>query len=406
MSEFNPYQAPSEAAVAEVLGQEGLWRVEDGRLRFRDGAQLPEIDIRTGRSDVQLTPASSAFPVRGIAVEVGPTLIRAGLFVALFLGAFFFLDQHYLAGGVLFWGILVMAFVIQFVTAQTRKKVRLRWWVEAKAEAVRVKRYRWAGRFSLLAVVVFCVAVLGDLGLPNALGWAMLLASWGVMVVLARTHGVLRCRAGRDGWYELTGLSNESIRVLASLQLEHLRAWSEQPTETRKVYTSYLYKAPLRVLAGRHWGNPWSMFFLGLYKLFRAKVLVRECFAISEARDLQGRNWDPRLREFWDTLQDDLSFKGWRLLGAKELGSPAGDMRMQWATLISPDECHSFMVAFVRLTTERVTEELVETTFRSWTDEGRVILTTNQELMRPLPSEFDWVREKGSPSSILKSHLA
>ncbi|MBK1826556.1 hypothetical protein [Haloferula rosea] len=406
MSDFNPYQAPSEAAQTEVPGLEGFWKVEAGVLSFRDGAQLPKLDIRSGRRDIPLTPASSEFVVRTGFAGMLPSLIRVALLFGMFGGALFAVSKGYYSSSVWILGSCVMLFVISGIVAERcRQRVRLRWWVDAEVEARALKRRQWAARFSLVATGLLLTSIFLEDVVPRWLGWSGLAVSWLVTVVVNRVGGRLVCRSGRDGWFVLKGLMPDVLTELASQQPDEMERWQQRRTRTRRVFTAFLFRSPARVLAGKQAWNPVALLLIMIYKLTRSRFLTRECFAHSEAEELKSSEWDPKLRKLWDGLQGDEAFEGWRLLASRKLGSPLGDLHSEWMTLVSPGNEHALVFAVVRLTTAGVVQEVLETTFRSWTADGRLLVTSNSVLQRPLPANYDVVRQAGPPCSLLKAHM-
>ena len=406
MSDFNPYQAPSEAAQAEVQGLEGFWKVEAGVLSFRDGAQLPKLDIRSGRPDIPLTPASNEFVVRTGFAGMLPSLIRVALLFGMVGGAIFAVFEGYYTASIWILGSFAVLLVFSGIVAErSRQKVRLKWWVDAELEARAVNRRRWAARFSLVATGLLLTSIFLEDVVPRWLGWSALLASWIVTFVVNRVGGRLVCRSGRDGWFVLKGLVPEVLTELSSRQPDEMERWHQRRTRTRRVFTAYLYRSPARVLAGKQAWNPVALLLILIYKLTRSRFLTRECFAHSEAEEMESSEWDPKLRKLWDGLQSDETFQGWRLLASRRLGSPVGDLQSEWMTLVSPGNEHALVFAVVRLTTAGVTQEVLETTFRSWTADGRLLLTSNSVLQRPLPAHYEVARQTGPPRSLLKSHL-
>lgn len=406
MSDFNPYQAPSEAAVTPALGMEGLWRVDAGVLRFRDGAQLPEIDIRTGRSDMPLTPASNAFPVRGVMGGILPMFLRILLLCGVFGGVFLALSKGYVLSTA--WVLIIFSIlfvVIGMVSQRARQKVRLRWWVQAEAEAKSLKRKRWAARFSLLATVLLITSIFNHGLVPSWLGWSALGISWIVTIIVNRMARPLVCLPGRDGWFQLGGLSPEALQELAARQSGEMERWLQRPTRVRRVFTTYLYRSPLLALAGKQAWNPIVLVILILYKLTKSKLLIRDCFASDESEEIKSAEWDPELRAQWDALQKNEAFQGWRLLTSRKLDSPQGDLLTQWISLVSPGGEHSLVFALVRLSNARTTQQVLETTLRTWMDDGRLFLTSNSILQRPLPAHYEVAKRTGPPHHVLAAHL-
>jgi len=406
MSDFNPYQAPSEASQSEVDGLEGLWKVEGGVLYFRDFARLPKVDIRSGRDDLALTPASREFAVRGVMGGLLPVLIRVVLLGAVFGGVFYAASRGYYASTgwiVLVFGVLFI--VVGIVSERTRKRVHLRWWVDATVEVAELKRRKWLGRLSLLAASLFLVSIVSEDTVPRELGWSALVLSWVVTAVTNRWGKRMSCKPGRDGWFILSGLNPEALSELASRQSGELERWQERRTRTRKVYTAYLYRAPLRALAGKQVWNPIVLLLLMIYKLTRSRLLIRDCFPNSESEEMPVSEWDPKVRELWDRVQAREEFRGWKQLSSRRLDSPQGDLRTEWVALVSPENEHSLVIALVRLSNAKTTQEVVETSFRSWTEDGRLLLTSNSILQRPLPPHFVAQKRSGPPHVILAAHM-
>jgi hypothetical protein len=217
--------------------------------------------------------------------------------------------------------------------------------------------------------------------------------------------GQLVCLPGRDGWFQLGGVSPEALHELAARQSGEMERWLQRPTRVRRVFTAYLYRSPLLALAGKQAWNPIVLLILIIYKVTKSKRLIRECFASDESVEIKSAEWDPWLRAQWDSLQKNEAFQGWRLLTSRKLDSPQGDLLTQWITLVSPEGEHSLVMALVRLSNARTTQQVVETSFRTWSVDGRLFLTSNSILQRPLPAHYEVIKRVGPPHDVLAAHL-
>ncbi|BCX47092.1 hypothetical protein HAHE_10000 [Haloferula helveola] len=405
MSEFNPYQVPEAGGPpSQVTG--GLWQVSQGCLLFRDGARLPEIDLYTGRADIPLMPASAEFLVLG---SRGAQLLIRMLVMFLVVGAFVYFGPSLEVSLPVLWLVLIVVLMaIRVVRARKALRARLNWHVGSEDEKRRRNITAWGRRGFWLGFGLFAATFVLELREWSTLGLLAFVAGLVALSVTQRRVLQLRCERVRDGWFELRGVPAAALQVLAARQSEEVREWMDRSGETRerKVFKTYLYRFSLRTLLGDQIWNPLALLTMLILKLRRSRLLVRDCFASSEAEDLGSSGWMPSLRAKWDELQGVPDFEGWRLLLARNLGSPIGDLRTQWFTLVSPDERHSLVVGVVTVANLQASKEILETTFRAWTSSGLQIVTSNTLLQRPLPEHYRVRRVRGSLTQVLTSHLA
>ena len=400
---MNPYAAPRSESD-DPLAAPGGWQVSGGRLRFRDGARLPEIDLATGSAGGDLTPASMEFasasrgmgilqrwgwlPILVGIVFLGPDLDAALMPVAILLA--------------LTWGL-----VGRLLFRRWMKRARLSWHVETGPEMRRLRVSRWIGRCVLVSVALFIAAVTleRDEWLPLVL--LFFIASLIAQAIASRKSLQLRCVGERDGWFDLAGVPREALEVLGRLQgiaaMEAAR--EDRPMRLRKVFMFYLHRCSLRVLIGDSRWNPMIVIITLILKLTRSRAFERECFAHSEASELKGRAWDPVLRAKWETIQEMDVLKGWRLLRAAELDCPVGDLMTQWFHLVSQGGEHCLTIMVARVVNARAGKEVIEYSLRTPTADGGSLMTSNLWLQKPHQAGLRFRRLAGSLDRVISGHL-
>lgn len=379
--------------------------VSGGRLRFRDGARLPTIDLHTGSSEVELTPA--AFEFRAVS-PLASAIARWG-WVPLVVGAILFVDgiRGYALPLFIFGFSVLWSVVARMITRVRSEGARLHWYVDTGREEGRRRWVKWANRifFAAFGFLMTCAFLDWMDWFPLAI--LLFVVGLVVLVISQRRVLVLRCTGAREGWFEIHGIPDAALAVLGRLQVEAAREAMEGGgrVRLRKVFTIYLHRFSLPVLVGRAMWNPVVLSMVLAMKWGRSRLLERDSFALTEADDLATGEWDPRLRERWDEVGKVDRLQGWRLLHARRLDSPMGDLLTQWFTLTCPRGRHGVTLSVVRVANARASKEVMEVSVRSWTEEGMLCLTTNLRLQKPLPPSVALKRVRGSLEKVVAAHL-
>lgn len=406
MSDFNPYAAP-ESEMEDPAAEPGRWMVSGGRLRFRDGARLPEIDLYSGERGEHLIPASFEFSAisRGVA-----TMVRWGWLPLLVVGILFGdeLGPGWADG--ITWPVLGMGLAMvwsiaaRIVLTRRMKRARLHWHVEAATDKRRRLWMSWANRglFGALGLMLFSI-------LTDRHAWFSAVLLIFMVACIAQTLAQrrvmqLRCSGERDGWFELKGVPEATLSALGRLQVDAARVAMEGRVRRRRVYRFHLHRCSLRVLAGTAIWNPLVLLTLVVMKLTRSRLFERLNFAHSEVEEVPAPGWDPGLRQRWDKIQEMDALRGWRLLHVRQLDSPMGDLVTQWLTLVAPEDDQCLTLAVARLANARASKDILETTLRAWTASGEVIFTSNLWLQKPHPEAYRFHRVGGGLSKVLEAH--
>lgn len=405
MDEFNPYSTPAaQDPSMDPDTARGLWRVSDGRLLFRDGAKLPMVDLHTGRADVPLTPASTEFRA-GSAAALG--LIRWG-WAVLILPLVFFSDMG--LGNhlplVIFAVVFGWSMVGRLLVARRFRRARLHWHVASEGERARRLRVKWVSRFFWAAFVFLMTCLFA--GWHEWTSLAFLVFAGGIVAMAALQRGSLqlRCAGVKGDWFEIRGIPLPAMQVLGGLQYDAMREWEQgaRATRMRKVYAVHVHRFSIRAILGGQVRSPILCLVVLIMKLTRSRLLKRDAFASSEARDIKSGEWDPALRKRWDEIQTVEALHGWRLLHARELDSPMGDVRTQGFALTSPADDQCLAIGLVQVANARASKEVEEISFRTWADDGTVWLTTNVFVQPPVPPQVRAKQVKGGLKQVMAAH--
>ncbi|MEM1082823.1 MAG: hypothetical protein AAGI48_01775 [Verrucomicrobiota bacterium] len=395
----NPYATPQSDLTR--LDDPGGWQVRGKSLFFRDGAELPEVDLYSGRDDLPLTKASMEFAVSrsGLGGIVTMILRLAPSVMLIFL----IVNRRW---DLLPWvaGLVLLAILLRFLPKGKVLRARLRWHVSTEFER---RRRRWNTLMSTLVYGALLTMLLGMVLAPPEWRHLGVFLMIGVLVFVrlkARSYPRLWCAKVVDGWFEVNGIPQTGL-----MALEGRRKWEDaeedEESERRKVYTARLYRMSLPTLVGRNWWNPVTVMAIIVMKLFRSGRFEREMLHWSEAEELKGSAWDGDLRAKWDELQGIEFFSGWRFLRAQKLDSLLGDQTIQWFTVVSPDDRHSLTVAVVRFVNAANSAEIYETTFRSWLADGVIVLSSNHRLEKLGSPGLRQQHFRGAMEEIASRHL-
>ncbi|MBB5352952.1 hypothetical protein HNR46_003202 [Haloferula luteola] len=420
MDDSNPYAPPladdSSERTDRSAGQP--WQVGNGCLYIRDGAVLPEIDVFGGSDDLPLTPAAGSFSMlQSGGIRVGRILVfallgGAAMVLGIIGGVHAGIDPAPLMVivMVMLLGGLLGNRLVRKSKGRTGGPARLRWSMtvaDANANAAITRRLQWLSAMPWIGVsLLWGGSFWTDLEGFRAFGLLCVFGYSFLVRHLSKHRKILQCRGESDGWFELRGFAPEALMRLAEIQHEQAEKPAELGRRMRRVRSIYLYRFPLRGLAGKQWWNPSVMLVLGFMKLSRSPALVREVFDPDEAVDLKPSRWDPHLRERWHELQSEPVLKGWFLIEARELDSVAGDQRNQWFALSDPERKHSLVVSLHRQVSGVNVFEADESTLITWRKTGNVVWTTRSPAVGKFPSNIEVHRVRGDLSKQVAHHLS
>lgn len=413
-SPHNPYAPPTaEPAPAAAESAQG-WSVEGDYLMFRPGTQLPPVALQ-GRGDL-LTPGMRRFAVMAGAKGKALALIPAFLLIG-WLGY----SRTALHGSYVYVGLLVIILISQLFVGRGKNpatvEAPLRGFFPVETLRANVRRNRWTrylilGSFTLMGVgISLIVTDTGRrlLGLSRHFGsddvymgiWIMCLSmalSLGAGVWRALVPG-LRPTSYRNGWVYLRGVSRESLAILAAKsRLE------PPPLRKRRVVKFYQYRLPLSTLLQRQWRNPWLLLWLTIFKLTRSKNLVRLRFADRESTPLPAP--DPDLLRRWEQGSRGTSMAAWDQIGHECQDSPQGDMRILSLTYGDPERRVFCTLIVVRVSVLNSFTETYQSSFQSWTENGRMFSTSSPPRPFASPPHIDAHTVSGSLDTIYRTHLA
>lgn len=406
----NPYAPPVVAEPLATPGAGELWMVHGEHLLVRDGARLPPVSLLGEDNGSGLTSSQQVFAAasgRSTLVSLMPLLVMIGVMMAIRIA----FDRH---------GLLEAALAF-FVTSRLLRRfpkvsglaASIQCFMPVSVLKARARRDRWRSRLIMASLTCFLLLVFGqrfgsaffrESGDPKYL-WALwfnlpmlagVIGFFGVALVWGTTDSWLKCVSQTGGWFYLAGVPGSSLLKLSGMSAEPL------PLRTRKVYTLYQYRLPLRILAGPR-RNPLVILIIAILKLFRSPALVRQNFHWSE----RHREVKPD-RDFAESIAKLLSepeFASWQDLGCSRLDSPKGDLNLLMARFVSPDRRHFCHFTLGRISKARGYVEVSHTDFRTWTTDGCCLVTSSQCSFPNVPDYVEFRRVKGDAARVWSRHL-
>ncbi len=393
----NPYRPP--AVQDPAAPSDGAWQVSGRDLLFRDGARLPPVDLFTGEAGGDLVPCSQQF--KSTAGVKARRLLVLVLVTAGATFAFAISDWRLGPGGFALFFVAMMILARIFVPNRIAT-ARLHWFTRAGGENRRQGKRTIATVFYLLSLF----ALFGTIALEHPSMPALLGAIMALSVSSFFHQRVSRLRSGdsRDGWFVLHGIHPEALRELSGRQPTIATAFPEK--RLRKVHAVYLYRFPFSLLIAHQWWNPFLIAMIAVMKLTRSPHLVRDQFAPTEAESIREEDCDPDLREMAAAVRREPDFASWTPALASRLDTPAGDHRTDCLVLLSPDRVHSLTLALARFASAQISRRVPERTFRTWLDDGTVLLTTDAAMLRPFPTAVKTRRIRLPLRGLYSAHIA
>lgn len=385
--------------------------VHGDHLLVRDGARIPPVSLYGEDEGGGLTISHQVFAsASGNAVLVGLVPIALTLLVMVMISIFFG-RVAVLEGAVTF--LLSNRLLRRRFTKASRPMANIQCHLSVAALKARAQRDRWRSWLALTALTAFVLLLLGDrFHYRYTWGddereylWAVrFMAPMGLLMVacflvgliwLAMERG-LKCVNQTGGWFYLSGVPASSLLKLAAMSGE------APPVRVRKVYTLYQYRLPLGILLGPR-RNPLLILIVVLLKAVRSPAFVRKNFHWSEAR--RGVQPDEELAGHIAKLRSEPEFASWLDLGCNRLDSPQGELRVLTTRLASPDRRHFCHITLARISKARAYVAVCQTDFRTWTSDGRCLITSGQPPFPKLPGYVEFQRVRGSAARRWASHL-
>lgn len=404
MSEINPYAPPKveETQASSIL----YWQCYGERVMARNGAMLPKVDLETGASDVEMTSVARSYQAVG-----------AGQFIriAVFAGIYVFAQNAF--GSDVEW--IIWTFLAAFILFGWLGRLKggrsgtITIWEFREASREQRRRVRRRIRTGLFILACLLMIVAPTVMLDSNLFDTVWLLRWilgGLILLIANVIWSMfdrpstRSESGPEGWLRLYRVHPEAMMKLRKIEAdERAIATAASAQRKRLIRTCYLYKYPISILLGTGPINPFLMIIIVLMKLLRSKNLVRDMFHFSEAAEIPEGDLNSVLREkihAWRLLHPD-----WSLLQAQRLPSPAGDLTVESATLVSPGLEHTIHFSHTWMEQKRSTSTCLFE-FSTFVNPSRIIRTTHMPLLDLHRPRVDSARVKGGEEEVFLAHLA
>jgi hypothetical protein len=406
---LNPYASP---VVADPLAPEEagkLWMVHGNHLLVRDGARLPPVSL-FGEDGGELTTSHQIFATSSGASMLGATVPFAIAVLVMVFIAIVSDRVAVLEGALAFF---VSSRLLRRFTKVSRSMTNIQCHLSIPALKARARRDRWRGWLMMVALAGFILfATSGQIEQSYVLDdderayqwWAWFMGPlllmtavcfFGSLIWLVMEPGLKSVRY-TGGWSYLRGVPASSLTKLAAMSTE------PPPLRLRKIYTLYQYRLPMGILLGPR-RNPLLMMVVAIMKVTRSPAFVRRNFHWSEAR--RGVQPDRDLAERIAEVRSRPEFAGWEDLGCSRIDSPQGELRVMTARLASPDRRHFCHITLARISKARAYVEVVQIDFRTWTADGRCLITCSQRSFPRLPDYLDFQRVRGNAARLWSRHL-
>ncbi|MCW1922958.1 hypothetical protein OKA05_10380 [Luteolibacter arcticus] len=409
---LNPYAPPVAAETLAPADPGRLWMVQGGHLLVRDGARLPPVSLFGGDGGELISSQQVFAAASGASVLATAVPLTVALLVMVFVGIQS--DRiAWLEGAVVFF---IMSRLLRSYTANSRAMANVQCHVSLAAVKASARRDRWRGRMMLGAMIAggILLVTIGQIDRVFSLfgvdddvhGEVMVLSFMTSVAVFAAlcffgsliwsaTERGLRCVRHTDGWFYLAGVPAASLMKLAAMTS------TAPPMRMRKVYTLYQYRLPMGILLGPRL-NPWLMLILAIMKATRSAALVRKQFHWTEARS--GVAPGAELNERIAKLRGHEELASWQLHGCHRLDSPQGEMSLLTARLGSPDRRHFCNLTIARISKGRIFVEVCQADFRTWTADGRCLITSNLQRLPKAPAYLDFEGKRGDALRVWSRH--
>jgi hypothetical protein len=399
MNEINPYAPPRVTETESTSG--AWWRCYGERVMARNGAMLPQVDLETGASGGEMTAVSRTHQ----GAKAGQ-VIRIVFLIVVYVYA---KNRLNIQGSWPMWTVIGGSLAFSFLSRIRNKvggPVTIWEYREAQRERRRQIRRRW--RNGMLALSL-CLMILGPWQVAPAYPMDLILLVCGAGLLGAHTiwsvmdRPKTRSESAPQGWLRIRNVHPEAMVKLRKIEAAEWAEFSSSaPHRPRKAFTTYYHKYPLRSLLGDGPKNPFIVFLVCMMKLLRSKRLERESFDFSEAREVREDELHGKLRERIGSWRSD--HPDWKLILMDRLPSPAADLVIESALLVSPGLEHS--ISFHHSWLERKpTQGTSEFSFLTWLKDGKILCTTHMPLLPLERPDVDTVRARGAEEVVFQAHL-
>ncbi len=403
----NPYAPPTVAEIEAPSGR--YWHVEGVGVMVRTGAILPQVDLETGVSTGELKCVPRSFQqVQGMSTLIG---VLAGI------ASFSLIRRFDIGPGFIF--ILVFSYLflkkIGVIPGLLGKPGMFWVFIEER----RAKRVNLRRRLRIGAMLVIFAAIVGVFLLmirdPTTAGnnfnlWLRWVLFPGVAVILGVAiwswidgRPGYRIRDGVQGWFSISPIHPDALAFLNNREAER-KSTENKDSEPKKwrIRTVYYYRYPLRMLLGKRIFNPLAFIQIGLMKLFRSRLLVRETYHYSESEKLPLEALSISIRkqvDAWFAQHGE-----WTFIAGERLPSPLGDITVDTAILAAPglEHCVCFHYVWSPLKPHAGT---VSVKFLSYSINGTSIWTQDHPHLDLNLPNVEEHRASGSPPRVFQAHL-
>ena len=407
---LNPYAPPVAADPLASADSTRLWMVHGDHLLVRDGAWVPPVSLNGEDDGSGLTTSHQVFATASGASTLA-ILVPAAISVLVMLFISLAFDRSAVLEGILTF--FISSRLLRRFKKIAPSVVNIHCHLSISTVKARARRDRWRGWMTLAAFTAFLLLLIGDVDerknhydydsrgywwaavFTLSMGAIMVICFVGSLLWAASERG-LRCVSQTGGWYYLAGVPASSLVKLAAMSPE------PPPLRPRKVFTLYQYRLPLGILLGPR-RNPLLLLVVALMKASRSPALVRRSFHWSEAR--RGVQPDADFAARIAMLRSEPAFADWQEMGCSGLDSPQGELRVLTVRLVSPDRRHFCTLTLARISKARAYVEVCQTDFRTWTTDGRCLVTADQSSFPRLPAYVDFQKVKGKPARVWSRHL-
>lgn len=400
----NPYAPP---ASGEPAGDFGVtWQLEGVDLRAKNGVTLPMVDLHSGIREEDMKTLTHT-----VKVMTAEGVIKACVIV----GVFVFLREQFQFDN--FIGLFVLSFVVLTLLKSfgiLRKNPNAEVRVFSHVDARRMKRISRRRHIRLILLlllillmflpIIFAAGSMGSFG--DWMMWAYPATVLG-LIALAVWNAVDKQRpiakADQPGWLRFRNIHPEALAYLRERESEYLESIHSAPRgRSRLVRKTYYHRYPLRMLLGKRIFNPLAFIQIGLMKLFRSPLLVRETYHYSEAEKLPLEELSVSLRkqvDAWLAQEAD-----WTFIAGERLPSPLGDITVDTAILAASglEHCVCFHYVWSPLKPYAGT---VSVKFLSYSINGTSIWTQDHPHLDLNLPNVEEHRANGSPPRVFQAHL-
>jgi len=394
---MNPY-TPPDTLVTEATPP-GYWHCIGGRVMARDGAVLPKVDLETGTSEGEM------MAVARHSKPPNQFLLLYFIFVILFIFDF---AINIIA---VIFGFYLLIRTLLYLQGKRIRSITIMEFREFSRHQAFLKHVRRRQSIYYLNFVIFITGMMfRDEIIPSFPILPLILFStfWVTMIIICIWTWTKRPRSSTEsaplrGWLRIRDVHPEAMRKLREIEAAEQAARAFLPPDhQRLVFTSYLHRLPLAVLIGNRKRNPIRTAKIILLKLLRSAKLERESFHFDETFEITAAEISPTLHTSVEAWR--LGHPDWQLLKIERHPSPAGDLTVDTAILVSPQLEHILYLSHA--TSPQHTPLHSECGFITYLQPSHRIHTSSMPIIPIRRTEVDSAQAEGSHLQIFETHLS